>query len=66
MSRFDLREAKCTLETDRLAIERIVLDLFDVSDEGRPSFSVEELEELEARSTQENWREGFGFRFQIL
>ena len=29
MARFDLRHAKCTLETDRLAIEQCVVSLFD-------------------------------------
>lgn len=38
MSEFDFRNAKCTLETDRLAIEEQVLSLFDEALE--PAISV--------------------------
>eukprot|EP00913_Durusdinium_trenchii_P012994 g12200.t1 len=49
MSTFDLMKAKCTLETDRLAMERSVLKLFDrprgqKSEVGRSAKSEEDAE----------------------
>ena len=50
MSQFDIRNAKCTLETDRVVIERHVLALFDEAFEAPTSvsFGVEDKVEEQA------------------
>ncbi|CAK9067569.1 unnamed protein product [Durusdinium trenchii] len=52
ISNFDFRNAKCTLETDRVTIEQQVVDLFDEALEGPASVALSfDMEEVDASRT---------------